>query len=466
MANVTMRRLLEAGVHFGHQTRYWNPRMAPYIFGHRSKIHIINLEKTLPMLNDALNYLGTVASGNGKILFVGTKRAARDPVARAAERCDMPYVNQRWLGGMLTNFKTVRQSVERMKNIESMEDDGRMDRLSKKEALGLRREAHKLHKSLGGIRSMNYLPDAIFVIDVGYENIAVCEANKLGIPIVGIVDTNNKVNGIDYIIPGNDDAIRAITLYAEAAADAIVEGRPVPTQAEGDGLVEVQEGRPGSTQRKVAKKAAKVTTKKKITVTVPEQSEAAVPGDDAQGKPAEAGAAGKAVEEKVAGKKKAPAGKKVVPQKKGVKPEPAEQYLAYYIISRDVPNESLPSEAAKSAYSIACFVVSGMITFTEAEGIMQSDKPHYPDLLKIMMGKGAYGYWRRDKLIVDGELTDDGRQKLSNRLSSKARKYRTTPELVAALINAVTTGGRHRIEDQDIDFNEKVVVGAPEEGDE
>ena len=225
MAKVTMRQLLEAGVHFGHRTRYWNPKMAPYIFGHRSKVHIINLEKTLPMLDDALNFLSALAANGGKILFVGTKQAASEVLTEAAKRCEMPYVSRRWLGGMLTNFKTVRQSVERLKDIEVMEETGHLKNLNKKEVLELRREAEKLDNSLGGIRDMGYLPDAIFIIDVGYENIAVKEANKLGIPVVGIVDTNNRIDGINYIIPGNDDAIRAITLYVNTVADVIIDAR-------------------------------------------------------------------------------------------------------------------------------------------------------------------------------------------------------------------------------------------------
>jgi small subunit ribosomal protein S2 len=314
MANVTMRQMLEAGVHFGHQTRYWNPKMAPYIFGHRSKIHIINLEKTLPMLNDALNFLSSVAGKNGKIMFVGTKRAARDPVAKAAQRCDMPYVSQRWLGGMLTNFKTVRQSVTRMKNIESMSEDGRMNRLSKKEALGLTREAEKLDKSLGGIRNMDYLPDAIFVIDVGYENIAISEARKLGIPIVGVVDTNNRTDNVDYVIPGNDDAIRAITLYADVVADAIIEARKtIATHIGSDDLVELDDaGKPvAQPKKKAAKKTAKVTTRKK---TVKDDSEA-----DAEEKEAEVSVeaeAPAASEAKAVTKKKAVAKKKAVTKKK------------------------------------------------------------------------------------------------------------------------------------------------------
>ncbi|AOV16722.1 30S ribosomal protein S2 [Acidihalobacter aeolianus] len=227
MAHITMRQMLEAGVHFGHQARYWNPKMAPYIFGERNRIHIINLEHTLPLFNEAMNFLGKLASKGGKVLFVGTKRSARDTIREEAERASMPYVNHRWLGGMLTNFKTVRQSIQRLKDLESMERDGGFDRLSKKEALGLRREMEKLEKSLGGIKDMGGLPDALFVIDVGHERIAVNEAAKLGIPVVAVVDTNNPLDNIDYVIPGNDDAMRAIQLYVTAAADAINEGRLV-----------------------------------------------------------------------------------------------------------------------------------------------------------------------------------------------------------------------------------------------
>ncbi len=225
MAKVTMRQMLEAGVHFGHQTRYWCPRMAPYIFGSRNKIHIINLEKTLPMFEDALNYVGKLASKGGTILIVGTKRSAREAVRTQAQRCGMPYVDQRWLGGMLTNFKTVKQSINRLKELEAMENDGTFDRLSKKEVLMRRRELAKLEKTLGGIKEMRTIPDAMFVVDVGYERIAVSEARKLGIPIVAVVDTNNCPDGIDYVIPGNDDAIRAIQLYVTAVADAIIEGK-------------------------------------------------------------------------------------------------------------------------------------------------------------------------------------------------------------------------------------------------
>ena len=225
MSNVTMRQMLEAGVHFGHQTRYWNPKMAPFIYGARSNIHIINLEKTLPLFNDAMTYLEQVASKRGRILFVGTKRTTRTVVQEEAGRCAMPYVNHRWLGGMLTNFKTIKQSVARMKELEAMRDDGRLQRFSKKEGLGMMREYDKLMNSLGGIRDMDRLPDVLFVLDVGYEHNAISEAHKLGIPVVGVVDTNNNPAGIDYIIPGNDDSIRAVQLYVQAAATSILQGK-------------------------------------------------------------------------------------------------------------------------------------------------------------------------------------------------------------------------------------------------
>ncbi|MDH5736571.1 MAG: 30S ribosomal protein S2, partial [Gammaproteobacteria bacterium] len=218
MPKVSMRQMLEAGVHFGHQTRFWNPKMAQYIFGERNKIHIINLEQTLPMFNDALNAISKIASSNGKVMFVGTKRAARQVISEEAIRAGMPYVNHRWLGGMLTNFNTVRQSIRRLKELEQMSEDGTFARLTKKEALNLSREMEKLEKTLGGIKDMGGLPDAIFVIDVGHEDIAVHEAHKLGIPVIGVVDSNNSPDDVDYVIPGNDDAIRAIKLYIEGVA--------------------------------------------------------------------------------------------------------------------------------------------------------------------------------------------------------------------------------------------------------
>lgn len=260
MANVTMRQMLEAGVHFGHQTRYWNPKMKAYIFGERNKIHIINLEKSVPLLNDAVNFLSRMAARNGKILFVGTKRAAREVIEQEAQRCGMPYVNHRWLGGMLTNFNTVKQSIKRLKEIEAMFADGSAERLNKKEALGLRREAEKLERSLGGIKDMERLPDVLFIIDVGHEKIAVKEAVKLGIPVVAVVDTNNPVDGVDYIIPGNDDAIRAIQLYAIAAADAILDGKQSAQLNRADAELE-KSGDSGA----AGKSKAKAKVKKKVS---------------------------------------------------------------------------------------------------------------------------------------------------------------------------------------------------------
>ncbi len=244
MADVSMRQMLEAGVHFGHQTRFWHPKMAPYIFGERNKIHIINLERTVPLFNDGMGYLGRVAAKRGKVLFVGTKRAAQEPIAREAARCGMPYVNRRWLGGMLTNFKTVKQSIKRLKELEERINNGSLERISKREALQVRREYEKLNQGLAGIKDMERLPDALFVIDVGFEKIAVAEANKLKIPVVAVVDTNCKPDPVEYVIPGNDDAISAINLYAKAAADAVLDARmTLTTAASGaqDDFVELDE---------------------------------------------------------------------------------------------------------------------------------------------------------------------------------------------------------------------------------
>ena len=223
--SVTMRQMLEAGVHFGHQTRYWNPKMAEFIFGQRNKIHIVNLEKTMAMYQEAMKYVRQLASNRGTILFVGTKRQAREIVAEEAQRAGMPFVDHRWLGGMLTNFKTVKASIKRLKDLEAMGLDGTFEKMSKREALTLQREMDKLNRSLGGIKEMTALPDALFIIDVGYQKIAVTEANKLSIPIIGVVDTNHSPEGIAYVIPGNDDSSRAIRLYARGVADAILEGR-------------------------------------------------------------------------------------------------------------------------------------------------------------------------------------------------------------------------------------------------
>ncbi len=283
MPNITMRQMLEAGVHFGHQTRYWDPKMAPYIFGARGKIHIINLEKTLPLLTDAMNFIGGIAAKRGTVIFVGTKRAASKSVAEEAQRCGMPYVSHRWLGGMLTNFRTIRQSIKRLRQIEKMEEDGSFARLVKKEVLQLTRERDKLEKTLGGIKDMKNLPTAMFVVDVGHEDIAVKEARKLGIPVIGIVDTNCSPNDIDYVIPGNDDAIRSIRLYTQLAADAVLEGRAsTPHIDDSDEFVELDEyGNPVKRDTKKAPKtkaekaAPKKVAKKVVTKKAPKTAEVA-----------------------------------------------------------------------------------------------------------------------------------------------------------------------------------------------
>ena len=303
MADVTMRQMLEAGVHFGHQTRYWNPKMAPYIFGERNKIHIINLEKSLPMARDAYAFIKAIVADGGKCLFVGTKRAARESVRTQAQRCEMPYVSYRWLGGMLTNYKTIRQSVKRLRDLEQMAEDGAFEGLTKKEILGLSREQDKLERSLGGIKDMGSLPDVLFVIDVEHEDIAVREARKLGIPVVAVVDTNCSPELADYVIPGNDDAMQAISLYATLVADAVLDGRAsVPEVALGDDeFVELDEqGKPrkstGSRKKKVAKKAArKAAPKPAAKAEEPAAAEAAndapAAEEPAKEAPAEADAA-------------------------------------------------------------------------------------------------------------------------------------------------------------------------------
>ncbi len=278
MADVTMRQMLEAGVHFGHQTRYWNPKMAPFIFGERNKIHIINLEKSLPLAREASAFVKATVADGGTVLFVGTKRAAREAIQTHAKRCDMPFVSQRWLGGMLTNYKTIRQSVKRLKTLEQMAEEGGFEGLTKKEVLGLSREQDKLERSLGGIKDMRSLPDVLFVVDVDHEDIAIREARKLGIPVVAIVDTNCSPEGVDYIVPGNDDAMRAIELYSAIIADAVLDGKAsLPEVALGeDEFVELdEEGKPKKarakkkgTKKKTAKKAAvkKKAPAKKATV--------------------------------------------------------------------------------------------------------------------------------------------------------------------------------------------------------
>lgn len=301
MSEVTMREMLEAGVHFGHQTRFWNPKMRNYIFGDRNKIHIINLEKTLPLYKDAVNFIGSLAANRGNILFVGTKRAAGKIIREEAERCGMPFVNHRWLGGMLTNFKTVKQSIRRLKELEAMMDKG-IEGRNKKEILTMTREMEKLDRSFGGIKDMRGIPDALFVVDVGHEDIAVKEAVKLGIPVIGVVDSNNSPDNIDYVIPGNDDAIRAISLYVQGIADAVLTGKesaPKPAAGNKDDFIETDDAAPAKVSKKKAakKKAAKKKAVKKAD-TDDIETKAEAPAEDAD-------KAVKKVAKKKAAKKKA-----------------------------------------------------------------------------------------------------------------------------------------------------------------
>jgi small subunit ribosomal protein S2 len=290
MTDVSMRRMLEAGVHFGHQTRFWNPKMSQYIFGERNKIHIINLEETLPLYKQATEFVRKLVADGGTLLFVGSKRAAREAIAAEAQRCGMPYVSQRWLGGMLTNFKTIRQSIKRLHELEELTEAGTSTEFTKKELLKLSREREKLERALGGIKQMDKLPEAVFIIDVGHEEIAVREASKLKVPVVAVVDTNCSPEGIAYPIPGNDDAMRAIQLYAEGIADAVIAGKgSIPEVPTGDDeFVELDdEGKPKVEQKAAAKKAP---TKKRGRVTkIRSKGRGRSPGDDA---PAEEAAAG------------------------------------------------------------------------------------------------------------------------------------------------------------------------------
>jgi small subunit ribosomal protein S2 len=268
MSKITMRDMLQAGVHFGHRTRYWNPKMKPFIFGARNNIHIINLEQSLPMFQDSLNFLGSVAAKKGKVLFVGTKRAAGLQIKEQATRCNQFFIDKRWLGGMLTNYKTIRQSIKRLKALEIQSQDGTFERITKKEALLLQREMDKLERSIGGIKDMGGIPDALFVIDADHEKIAIAEANKLGIPVIAVVDTNSNPDGVDYIVPGNDDAIRAIKLYLNSAADVILEARSAVAITEGDETDEfIEEAAPAP---KKAKKPAAKKEEAKAEVVVEE----------------------------------------------------------------------------------------------------------------------------------------------------------------------------------------------------
>jgi small subunit ribosomal protein S2 len=293
MTSMSMRQMLEAGVHFGHQTRFWNPKMAPYIFGERNRIHIINLEKSLPLYLEAAGFVKNLVADGGRVLFVGTKRSAREAVAREATRCGMPYVSHRWLGGMLTNFKTIRQSIRRLAEIDEMAANGLLDQRSKREAMMMRREREKLDRSLGGIREMDGLPDVLFVVDVGHEKIAIHEAQKLGIPVVAIVDTNCSPDGISYVIPGNDDAMRAIELYAGGIADAVIEGRAtLPDVPVGeDEFVELdEEGKPrpkGAGQKRRAAPAKKKAPARRKTAAESEVAPEAAAAELAEADPEE-----------------------------------------------------------------------------------------------------------------------------------------------------------------------------------
>ena len=336
--NVTMRQMLEAGVHFGHQTRYWNPKMSPYIFGIRQRIHIINLEKTLPLYKEAVHFVANIASKRGKILFVGTKSAAQEIIREEASRCGMPYVDHRWLGGMLTNYKTIRQSIKRLKELEQSINEGKLEGLTKKEILNITREKQKLDRSLGGIKDMGGLPDALFVVDVGHEKIAIAEAKRLGIPVIGVVDTNYSPEGIDYIIPGNDDSIRAIQLYARGFADVILSTKAAMSEAEiGKEIAEPgEEAAAKKTARKVVTKPADVDNtvplKKKANQLIAETlgTEIELEDDIIEEEPAEVDAEGDSKPKAAKAKKPALTGKaddakKKAPSKTTGKGKPSNQ---------------------------------------------------------------------------------------------------------------------------------------------
>jgi len=317
MAKVTMRELLQAGVHFGHRTRYWNPKMKSYLYGSRNKIHIVNLEQTLPLFNDALNYLSSVAARNGKILFVGTKRAARKLIKEEAERCGQYYVAHRWLGGTLTNYKTIRQSINRLKELEKQSDDGTFERLTKKEALLLSRQQEKLERGIGGIKNMAGLPDVLFVIDADHENIAIAEANKLGIPVICVVDSNSNPDGVDYVIPGNDDAIRAITLYLNTAAETIMEARAA------NAIAEVEVKGKDEFVEEAAQVASKVVTKPAAKKVEKPAEEPAAVADTVEKPATKKAAPKKPAVKKVAAKDDAPAAAKKAAVKKPAAKEAA-----------------------------------------------------------------------------------------------------------------------------------------------
>jgi small subunit ribosomal protein S2 len=354
MANVTMRQMLEAGVHFGHQTRYWNPKMEPYIFGARGKIHIINLEKTLPLLNDAMNFISKLAARRGSVMFVGTKRAASSAIEEEARRCGMPFVSHRWLGGMLTNYRTIRDSVKRLKQLESMNEDGTIAHLVKKEVLQLSRERDKLERSLGGIKEMKSLPDALFIIDVSHEDIAVKEARKLGIPVVAVVDTNCSPDEIDYVIPGNDDAIRSIRLYAQLAADAVLEGRASAPQVEaGDEFIELDaEGKPVKKQaekpRKETRKVAKKAVTRKVVARQAPAATAEASAQESAAAPAEAEPVEAAAETEIEAETDTPAAE-VAAEETPAAEVAAEETPAAEVATEETPAAEVAAEETPAA---------------------------------------------------------------------------------------------------------------------
>ena len=391
MSEISMREMLEAGVHFGHQTRYWNPKMAAYLFGHRNKIHIIDLEKTKVLLQEALNYVSKLSANKGTILFVGTKRAAQQIIKEEALRCGMPYINLRWLGGLLTNYKTVKQSINRLRELEEMKTDGSMERMSKKEILHYERELEKLDRNLSGIKDMNGWPDALFVIDVGYEDIAISEAVKLKIPVVGIVDSNNSPLGVDYVIPGNDDAIRSIRLYTKAVADAILTGKDsvahLGESGDKDEFVELDaEGAPIVEAKREKVQVKKKTVKKKISKTTAPKVEAGSDDQDASNTEtqSEQRADEPSVEETVAAettKKKTAAAKSPAAKsttKKAVKKTPAKPATKKKVTAKQADSPAEDAVAAKQADSPAEDAVAAKRADSPAEDAVaakQADSP-------------------------------------------------------------------------------------------
>ena len=391
MSEISMREMLEAGVHFGHQTRYWNPKMATYLFGHRNKIHIIDLEKTKVLLQEALNFVSKLSAGKGTILFVGTKRAAQQIIKEEALRCSMPYINLRWLGGLLTNYKTVKQSINRLRELEEMKTDGSMERMSKKEILRFDRELEKLDRNLSGIKDMNGWPDALFVIDVGYEDIAISEAVKLKIPVVGIVDSNNSPLGVDYVIPGNDDAIRSIRLYTKAVADAILTGKDsvahLGESGDKDEFVELDaEGAPIVEAKREKVQVKKKTVKKKISKTTAPKVEVGSDNQDASNtetqseqrvdEPSVKETVAAETTEKKTAAAKSPAAKSTT--KKAVKKTPAKPATKKKVTAKQADSPAEDAVAAKQADAPAEDAVAAKQADAPAEDAVaakQADAP-------------------------------------------------------------------------------------------